>query len=55
MKVKFIYTKNRTYKCTKCGWEYKELPPASETDDDNGCPNCWLLTNTKGKRDGIIQ
>ena len=52
-KAKFIYTRNRTYRCTRCGWEYKELPPEDPDSNGNGCPNCWLVDNTKGRRQDV--
>ena len=40
--AKWIYTKNHTYKCGKCGYEYKQIPP-EDPNTDNGCPNCWMI------------
>jgi len=53
MKAKFIYTKNHTYRCTTCGYEYKELPP--EDGSGETCPNCWMTKVTEGYANGNIQ
>lgn len=36
MKIRFKYTKNHTYRCTRCSKEFSELPEY--------CPDCaWEL------------
>ena len=51
--AKFIYTKNHTYRCTTCGYEYKELPP--EDSSGETCPNCWMTKVTEGYANVNVQ